>query len=175
MDAARSGRVPSSGRREQPWAGTLPYATAAHSVWQPQQDAGRERRRRRGMPAIERRPEPFPAPLTPPLASMCWERRRKIAPRARDRRRVRIQEGDLEKRHREGPSRDHKKAGEETGSGLCQYQRWRQEGRKLCYATLKMGARSPLSLTFSRGRRGRTEITSRHFQDGGAVTTRPTF
>ena len=114
--------------------------------------AGRERRRRGGTAPLERRPEPFPAPLTPPLAPACWERRRKIAARARDRRRVRIEEGDLEKRHREGPSRDHNKAGEEAGSGLCQYQRWRREGRKLCYATLKTGARSGRFLTFSRVR-----------------------
>ena len=38
-----------------------------------------------------------------------------------------------------------------------------------------MGARSPRSLTFSRGRRGRAEMTSRHFQDGSMVTTRLTF
>ncbi|KAF4793501.1 hypothetical protein TURU_110742 [Turdus rufiventris] len=94
-------RVPLSGWREPPGAGTLPCGTVAHSVWQPQQDPGRERRRWRGMPLLKRRPEPFPAPLTPPLASACWERRRKIALRARDRRRVRIQESDLEKRHRE--------------------------------------------------------------------------
>lgn len=42
----------------------------------------------------------FPAPLTPPLTSSRRERRRKIAPRARDGRRGRIQPGDLERRLR---------------------------------------------------------------------------
>ena len=81
----------------------------------------RERRPWSGIPPLERWLEPFPERLTPPLSPTCWERWWKIAPREWDWRRVRIQEGDLEKRHREGPSMDHNKAGEEARSGLCHY------------------------------------------------------
>ncbi|XP_062370485.1 serine/arginine repetitive matrix protein 1-like [Cinclus cinclus] len=94
--------------------------------------------------------EPFPAPLTSPRPSAPRKRRRKIAPRTRDRFRDRIQAGEFNNRQCRGPSFSPP----ETKMA---------EAPEMASASTKDGGRE--------GRKLRLDPS----QDGDSTVTRPTF